>query len=254
MKKGSHFTPGQLENLRQAHRTLEAREKNRQAHLGKHRSPESIEKMRQTNLGRHHTPESIEKIRKAHCTPEAIERVRQVHLGRHHSPETVEKIRRANCTPEARERTRRANLGKVRTPEQVERIRKGAERRCEDPKYLKNWHKSNQSKTRPERRLDNLLQSLYPNEFKYNGRYDCGISIGRLIPDFVNVNGKKQVIDVHGSYWHEGEDVKDRQERYAKYGYSSLIIWDYELKDERAVIQRIVEFVGAEPHHYFEAR
>lgn len=110
------------------------------------------------------------------------------------------------------------------------------------------------SKTKPEKHLEQLLQSLYPGEFKYNGRYDCGISIDRMIPDFVNVNGKKQVIDVHGSYWHEGENVNERMARYAKYGYSALIIWDHELKNEKEVIQRIRAFVGTDPHLYFQTQ
>lgn len=110
------------------------------------------------------------------------------------------------------------------------------------------------SKTKPEKHLETLLQSLYPGEFEYNGRFDCGICIDRLFPDFVNVNGRKQVIDVHGSYWHKGEDVAVRQARYAKYEYPSLIIWDNELKDEKTVIQKIVTFVGKEPHLYFETQ
>jgi len=125
-------------------------------------------------------------------------------------------------------------------------------RALSDPERLKNLSKSLHSKTKPEKHLERLLQSLYPNEFKYNGRYDCGVSIDRLLPDFVNIKGKKQVIDVHGTYWHKDENAKDRQERYAKHGYSSLIIWQNELKSEKEVIRRIVEFVGREPRHYFE--
>jgi G:T-mismatch repair DNA endonuclease (very short patch repair protein) len=100
------------------------------------------------------------------------------------------------------------------------------------------------AKNRPEKYLESLLQEVCPEQFAYNGRYDCGITIDGLIPDFVNVNGRKQVIDVHGDYWHNGENVAIRQARYAKYGYSSLIVWERELKDEIAVTQRISEFVS----------
>ncbi len=165
--------------------------------------------MRQTHLGKYHTPETKKKMRRAH-------------LGKHHSAQTIEKLRQVRGTPEAREKMRR---------------------HYENPEYLKNWSAGLHSKTKPEKHLQDLLQSLYPNEFKYNGRYDCGISIDGLIPDFINVNGRKQIIDMHGSYWHKDEDVKGRQERYAKYGYFSLIIWDYELKNEKEVIQKIIEFV-----------
>ena len=202
--------------IKGGHPTAEARERMHQSHLGKRHTFESTEKTRQANLGRHHTPESIEKMRRAK-------------LGKHHTLEAKEKMSRTHNTPEV----------KRKHSECLKRL-------YEDPEFLKKKSKGLRSKTKPEKHLEKLLQSLYPNEFKYNGRYDCGISIDRMIPDFVNVNGRKQVIDMHGSYWHKGEDATVRQKRYAKYGYSSLIVWENELENEDKVVQKVVEFVGKE--------
>jgi len=253
-RKGEHFTPAQIQKIREVHNRPETVERHRQAVLGIKRSPEARERNRQAHL----TPESIERSRRnflgKHHTAEANEKNRRAHLGRHHTPESLEKLRLASTgkrfSPEIREKLRQAH----NTPEAREKKRENALRLYEDPRYLMNLSKSLHSKTKPEKRLELILESLYPGEFKYNGRFNCGISINRLFPDFVNVNGKKQVIDVHGLKWHEGEDVAIRQARYAKYGYSSLIIWDYELKDEKAVVQKITEFVGMPPQHYFDAQ
>lgn len=61
--------------------TEEAKEKNRQAHLGKKQSPESIEKTRQANLGRNQTDYQKQKAREANqktwriITPEGNEEI-----------------------------------------------------------------------------------------------------------------------------------------------------------------------------------
>lgn len=288
-RKGWHHSAEAIEKIRRAKSTSEQIEISRRANLGKHPSPETIEKMReasqkvhrnpetrekarQLSLGRKHSAETIEKMRRARRTPEARERMRQarardtpevrerlrqIHIGTHPTEETLEKMRHAQLgrrhTPETIEKMRQSQLGRHQhlSPEHKERLRKART----TPEAIKKWSEGLRSKTKPEKHIDRLLGSLYPNEFKYNGRYECGITIDGLIPDFVNVNGKKQVIEVFGRYWHpDANEVQEKQERYAKYGYPSLIIWDYELKDEKAVIQKIVEFVGQEPHLYFETK
>jgi very-short-patch-repair endonuclease len=241
---GKHPTPETIERLRQVHPTPETIEKIRQARLGKHHAPETIEKIRQAHVGKHRTPETIAKMRQVHPTPETIEKIRHARLGMHLPPETIEKIRQAG-------------LGKHHTPETKEKLREKSKRRFQDPEFLRKWHKGNNSKTRPEAHYEVIVDSIYPNMIKYNGRGQQGISIGGLIPDFVCIDDKNhvfQVIEILGSYWHEEEDVKDRQERYAKCGYPSLFIWDYELKNEKEVVRKTIEFMGKEPNLHFEAR
>jgi len=76
--------------------TEEAKEKNRQAHLGKKRSPEAIEKTRQANVGRKQTDFQKEKAREANektwriITPDGTEEIitnlRQYSLARNLDP------------------------------------------------------------------------------------------------------------------------------------------------------------------------
>lgn len=65
-------------------------------------------------------------------------------------------------------------------------------------------------------------------------------------PDFINKE-KKLIIELFGDYWHNRKDSKirdiERLETYSKYGYKTLIIWDYELKNPESVLNKIKEFV-----------
>lgn len=91
--------------------------------------------------------------------------------------------------------------GKKHSPEACERKRAYWKAYYErNPKALEDrlhrMHVGQQPPTKPELKLDELLSLHFPNQFKYNGDYGLGISLNRLIPDFVNVNGKKQVIEL----------------------------------------------------------
>ncbi|KKN15899.1 hypothetical protein LCGC14_0981220 [marine sediment metagenome] len=82
--------------------------------------------------------------------------------------------------------------------------------------------------------------------FKYVG--DGSFIIERKNPDFVNINGKKQVIEFFGEYWHQGEEPQDRIDLFAKYGFSTLVIWERELKEPEKVLTRLKEFAGESIH------
>ena len=67
-----------------------------------------------------------------------------------------------------------------------------------------------------------------------------------MIPDFVYVNGAKEVIELFGNYWHSAK-VADSWKRtelgkimaYNSIGYKCLVIWESELKDRETVISKI---------------
>jgi len=92
--------------------------------------------------------------------------------------------------------------------------------------------------TKPERRLRNRLNHLFPNEYKYVG--DGTFWIGCKNPDFININGQKKVIEMFGNYWHSkkvtGVSIKKhencRVRHFAKYGFRTLIVWECELRRE----------------------
>ena len=104
---------------------------------------------------------------------------------------------------------------------------------------------------RAEQKLDRLIKTV-TDEFEYNGDFRLGISIGGKIPDWVNCNGKKMVIELLGHGWHKpnkwfnvpySKTEEAIKAHYNKYGWKCLCIWDTELKNEEKVVGRIYEFV-----------
>lgn len=86
--------------------------------------------------------------------------------------------------------------------------------------------------------LQDVLDRHFPNTWKYVG--DGQLIIGGKCPDFVNINGKKEVIELFGTYWHDLFDVARKKEHFAQYGFRVAIIWEDELKDEERLI-RVLE-------------
>jgi G:T-mismatch repair DNA endonuclease (very short patch repair protein) len=117
---------------------------------------------------------------------------------------------------------------------------------------INRWQGNNNGgMTKPEKKVSYLLRYMYPGDFRYNGDGRQGFSVFGHPPDFINVNGKKQAIEVFGCYWHackvcgfDNRVLKDgttaRQtiirdsrnfKRLADIGWSTLIVWEHELKD-----------------------
>jgi G:T-mismatch repair DNA endonuclease (very short patch repair protein) len=105
---------------------------------------------------------------------------------------------------------------------------------------------------KPELFLIQLLNTTSPNEWKYVG--DGKVIICGRSPDFININGKKSVILLHGVYWHLLKKRKDNPDLtkeqveqedinfYKTYGWDCLIIWENELKNPEKVLTRIKQF------------
>lgn len=100
-----------------------------------------------------------------------------------------------------------------------------------------------------EKMLDSYLQENFPNEWKFVG--DGSVFINCMCPDFINVNGKKQIIELFGDFWHAHPDKykpndiishnmtaqqiwdrdKARIESFSSYGFKCLVIWEKDLKN-----------------------
>ena len=104
-------------------------------------------------------------------------------------------------------------------------------------KMIKSWKLQ---PNKPELLLQSILQELYQNDFKYVG--DGEVIIAGKCPDFINVNGKKQIIELYGDYWHRNDNPEDRIKIFEPYGYKTLVIWERELKDVNKVKEKIREF------------
>jgi hypothetical protein len=60
---------------------------------------------------------------------------------------------------------------------------------------------------KPEKLLGKLLNKLFPKEYKINVKGKVMI-LGGKVPDFVNVNGQKKVIEMFGDFWHSKKWIK----------------------------------------------
>ena len=81
-----------------------------------------------------------------------------------------------------------------------------------------------------------LLDEYFPGKWGYtgSGAYSnivAGMGYGgKWFPDFVRVDGTKQVIFTNGTYWHQREpyDEELKVEDYKKYGIDCIVVWaDY---------------------------
>ncbi len=99
---------------------------------------------------------------------------------------------------------------------------------------------------KPETLVMNLLNEVDPNNWKFVG--DGQVVIEGRIPDFFNTNGHKKIIEVFGDYWHGErarcyeETEEGRKALFDKYGYTTLVIWESELKNPEEVRGEIREF------------
>ena len=87
-----------------------------------------------------------------------------------------------------------------------------------------------------ERRFMDIVDK-HKLPFTYVG--DGKFTLDGLCPDFINTNGKKQIIEIFGEYWHNEHDEDIRATRFAKYGFDTVVIWESELNDEQAVLNKI---------------
>ncbi|GAG86724.1 unnamed protein product, partial [marine sediment metagenome] len=61
-------------------------------------------------------------------------------------------------------------------------------------------------------------------------------------PDFINIDGKKQIIELFGTYWHNVFDIAKVTNIYKQYGFNTLVIWEDELSNENRVVAKIHQF------------
>lgn len=133
------------------------------------------------------------------------------------------------------------NTGKHCSDETKQKHSERSKKNWEKPEYAKKVLSSNGIRpNKQEDKILNILNELFPTEWKYVG--DGDTIIGRKNPDFININGKKQLIELFGDYWHKGQNPQDRIDHFSKYGYDTLVIWEKELKNETLIKEKICSF------------
>jgi len=110
----------------------------------------------------------------------------------------------------------------------------------ENPEYiLKQMRASQAMPNKLEQRVIDIITE-YELPFTYNGDFRAGVTLGGLIPDFININSKKEVIEIFGNYWHSGKAIEGRWRRtehgrimaYNNLGYKSLILWENDINSK----------------------
>jgi len=98
-----------------------------------------------------------------------------------------------------------------------------------------------QTPNKVEKQLQELINKNHL-PFKYVGNGE--VYLGNRNPDFINTNGKKQVIELFGTYWHPVFDVSQRKEHYKQYGFDCLTVWEDELACPEKVTSKIKRFAS----------
>ena len=193
--------------------------------FGKHRSAETCRKMSESQRGRVFSEDHRRKMREAHvrrwARPESHVQMSESSLRKWQNPGYRQRLvdihkRQWREDAELRERNIRAALAA-------------------------NHARPN----RPESAMQGILDRNFPGEWKYCG--DGTTIIDGKNPDFLNVNGRKAVIEVFGDYWHSEkirgiptkQHVAERVAHFAKSGFDCLVIWEHEVRDEKLVVTKV---------------
>ncbi len=156
----------------------------------------------------------------------------------------IKKMKEINADPEIKKRKSESSKRLANNPEYIKKVSEGVRKAMKNESYWENYIKGmNMKPNKIETFFINFLDENFPKEFGYNGDYRLEIRIDRLIPDFVNINGKRKVIDILGSYWHEHYEYDERIERYKKNGYDCLILWEKDLSDLEILKEKVKTFI-----------
>lgn len=232
--------------------TKETREKISAALRGRKAKPfskETREKLSMSNKGKVRSEETKKRMSEAHKGQVVSEECRRKLSARlkgvKKDPEVVKRMAatKKGCvfTEEHRKNLSKKKIQDWQNPAYVALKAKQNKAVWQNPENVKKMLRSAQEgPNKPERAVLNILNDLFPNEWKYVG--DGQVVINGKCPDFINVNGQKKIIELFGDYWHKGQNPKDRKAVFSPFGYKTLVIWERELKTKGKLIKRIQQF------------
>lgn len=215
--KGKHYNVGKDHPRWGKHHSEETKKKISESNMGKHNmSEEHRQKLLRASIGRHPSEETRKKM------SEARKRGPAPMLGKHHSEESKRKMSEAQKGKKCGEKN--PFWGKRHSDEAIRKMFKA----------------TNTKPNKCEKKLNEVLQRLLPDEYKYVGGGQFILS-GKC-PDFININGKKKIIEFFGNYWHQNESGEERKGFFKEFGFETLIIWQNELKNMDMLSKKIIDF------------
>lgn len=146
----------------------------------------------------------------------------------------------ASLTDEEREV--RAELSRLNFAKGTERIKEILSDPAKKLEWVRQSFRNQAKPSMPEVFLGIFLDGKYLGEWAYNGGGKQGIAVGGRIPDYVNTDGWKAVIEELGTYWHPIDDDGNMVAHYNKYGYDCLSIWEYDCYDWVELDRKLEEF------------
>lgn len=231
VRKGKKITEEHKEKLIASART---RFGDKHPMYGKHHTDETKRRISEIHTGRVRSEESKQNMSEALRLAWQDQENREKWLacktgenhpmyGKHHSEETIQKMKESRNTQEYKDMMSEIKKEHWKDPKFSDAVCKGMEL------------KPNKS----EIMLWDLLNNLYPNEWKFVG--DFSFMVNGKNPDFLNVNGKKLLIELFGDYWHRDDDPENRKDIFREFGYETLVIWESDLKKRPILTKRRIQ-------------
>jgi len=207
-----------------------------------------------SHKGKHHTDETKAKLsdffrgrkspmRGRHQTTKAKIKISEAQKKRFSDPKNHGPMYGKCQTTKTRIRISKSNIGKHTFSAEM-RIRASNFQRklWKDPEFARKVFSScGRKPNKMELIVQKILNSLFQGLFKYVG--NGKLFIDGKCPDFVSTDGSMLLIEFNGGYWHRGENTRTRARQFAKYGYRTLFIWSWELKNLRKLKSKIKKFV-----------
>ena len=84
---------------------------------------------------------------------------------------------------------------------------------------------------RLERQTLALLIDAFPDA---GWRFNPGVVVAGKVPDFVRGDARPLAVDVHGDYWHAGEDPRRRVAHFRRAGWRLVVVWERDVRQRPA--------------------
>lgn len=159
---------------------------------------------------------------------EVNQKIADTLTGRPKSEETKQKLRETMLGRPS------GMLGRKHSEESRRKMSETKREQWKDPEYARYMFAArDQRPNGSELQLQSILDKHFPGEWKYTG--NGSFPVEGKNPDFVKVNGKRQVIEMFGEFWHDPEVFPNRPTEqdvvlhYRTCGFGCLVVWEHEL-------------------------